>query len=116
MFLHARSGKSKIISAVLWHLFQHKASHLVAITSYTWKAAQLISTCANAGYSSMTTFGISARQGQAGRRRTALGGTDAAKVIISPRVVMVINDEISFTPQSHLSVSTKYHAKHGVLV
>lgn len=104
-FTLAGSGKSKIIGAVLWHLFQHRASHLVAITSYTWKAAQLISTCANAGYSSMTTFGIPVRHGNTSRRGTALGGTDAAKAIISPRVVMVINDEISFTPQNHLAVS-----------
>lgn len=96
----AGSGKSSIIAAVLWHLFQHRSSDLVAITSYTWKAAQLISTPANPGYSSMTTFGIPMKRTAASQ----IGESDACKHIMHDRVVMVINDEISFSPQCHLAV------------
>jgi hypothetical protein len=102
----AGSGKSKIIGAVLWHLYQHRASHLVAITSFTWKAAQLISTPANAGFSSMTTFGIPVVKRRNG---PSVGDSEAARTIISRDVVLVFNDEISFTPQSHLAVSVRLY-------
>lgn len=96
---HAGSGKSKIINAVLWYLFQYDSSHLVVVTSYCWKAAQLISTPANPGFSSCTTFGINDFQPS-----KSPGETPACHAIINPRVVMIINDEISFTTPAHLQV------------
>ena len=99
IFGHAGSGKSQIIKAVLWYLYQHDASHLVLVTSYSWKAAQLIATPANPGYSSHTTFGIPRDNGKPN------GNTKASIDTFHRGVVMIINDEISFTPSSHLQVS-----------
>ena len=94
----AGSGKSKIIHSVLWHLFQHKSSHLVLITSYAWKAAQLISTPANPGFSSTTTFNTAGAN---------IGTNDICRAIFHAGVVMVINDEISFTTPEHLQVGSR---------
>ncbi|GAX85827.1 hypothetical protein CEUSTIGMA_g13242.t1 [Chlamydomonas eustigma] len=55
---HAGTGKSEIIKAYLWHAFQHGLiSDLIAVTSYTWKAALLIGTDHNPGYTSCTFYG-----------------------------------------------------------
>jgi hypothetical protein len=98
IFGHAGTGKSQIIKAVLWHLFQHEASHLVMVTSYSWKAAQLIATPANPGYSSHTMFGIARDSSR------PIGSTKASADTFHSGVVMIINDEISFTPSCHLQV------------
>ena len=95
----AESGKSSVIAVMLWHLFQHGSSDLVAITSYTWKIAQLINTPANPGYRSMTTFGIPMKRTAA----SPLGESDACKHIMLDRVVMIINDKLRFSTQSHLA-------------
>ena len=92
-----------MIAAVLWYLFQHEATNLVAVTSYTWKAAQLVGSSHNPGYSSSTTFGINPFSKGAGRGGH-LGNTAAAMALIHKDVVMILNDEISFTPQAHLQV------------
>lgn len=94
------AGKSKIISALLWHLFQYDSSNMVLVTSFTWKAADLIGTPYNPGYSSCTTFGINPMA----RSRGSTGQSAAAHALLNPNVVLVINDEISFTHQSHLQV------------
>jgi hypothetical protein len=93
------TGKSSVITAVLWHLFQHASSHLVVVTSYAWKAAQLISTPANPGFSSHTTFGISTKNVE------SVGHSAWCQAIFNRGVVMVIDDEISFTPKNHFQVS-----------
>lgn len=95
--LNSGAGKSKIIAALLWHLFQHEASHLVLVTSYTWKAADLIGTPHNPAFSSCTTFGINIRT-------PVPGDTLASRALLTPDVVLIINDEISFTDQAHLQV------------
>jgi hypothetical protein len=95
--VHLGAGKSKIIAALLWHLFQHEASHLVLVTSYTWKAADLIGTPHNPAFSSCTTFGIN-------KRTPVPGDTLASRTLITPDVAIIINDEISFTDQAHLQV------------
>ena len=81
-------------------MYQHKSSHLVVVTSYTWKAADLISTSHNPGVSSTTTFGINPY-----KVRKTPGERPTCKSILNESVVMVLNDEISFTHQSHMLVS-----------
>ena len=91
------AGKSKIIAALLWHLYQYDASHLVVVTSYTWKASDLIGTPHNPAFSSCSTFGINPRT-------PVPGDTPVSRALLTPDVVMIINDEISFTDQLHLQV------------
>jgi hypothetical protein len=102
--LYTGAGKSKIISALLWHLFQYDASHLVMVTSYTWKAATLIGTQYNPGFSSSTAFGINLHS----KRLGVFHSTAASRALLNPSVVMIINDEISFTDQAHLHVCVEY--------
>lgn len=99
--MYAGAGKSKIISALLWHLFQHDASRLVVVTSYTWKAAAMIGTPHNPAYSSCSTFGINPRTNP-----RVNGASAIANTLLNPDVVLIIDDEISLTPQTHLHVST----------
>lgn len=54
--------------------------------------------------SGMTTFGIPMKRTAASQ----IGESDACKHIMHDRVVMVINDEISFSPQCHLAVRSKH--------
>ena len=95
------AGKSKIITALLWHLFQYDASQMVLVTSFTWKAADLVGTPHNPGFSSCTTFGINPMA----RSRHTTGKSAATQALVNPDVVLIINDEISFTHQAHLQVS-----------
>ena len=53
------TGKSQALLAFLWFAFQHGASDLIAICSYTWRAATNISTPTHTGVSTCRLFGIS---------------------------------------------------------
>ena len=37
------TGKSQVILALLWFAYQHRCSHMIAIVSYTWRAALHVS-------------------------------------------------------------------------
>jgi hypothetical protein len=98
--LYVGAGKSRIIGAVLWFLFQHDASNLVIITSYTWKAADLLATPYNAAYSSSKIAGVNPK------RPHQIPGHSADSVsLVNPNIVMIINDEISLTHPYHLQVN-----------
>ena len=101
-FRYAGSGKSKVFVAVLWYLFQHDATHLVVVTSYTWKAAQLVGNAFGLGYSSSTLFGVDGFS----QTKKIPGETAASRPLLHRGVRMILNDEISFTSQDHLWVST----------
>jgi hypothetical protein len=100
---HAGAGKSKIIGAVLWHLFQHDLSQMVVLTSYTWKAADLISTPANIGTSTGTLFGIMDM-----KPHLPVGQTKKCRQLLTPNIKMVINDEVFLNSQKHLHVSSRF--------
>ena len=74
----AGTGKSEIINAFLWFAFQHSSSHLIAVSAYTWKAANLISTEHNPASSCASMYGISCYGGDkdhpGGGRRYHPGG------------------------------------------
>jgi hypothetical protein len=106
------SGKSKVLNAVLWYLFQHDATHLALVTSYTWKAATLVGSRYNPGYSSCTTFGINPRK--AGCNEAGVSVTSQAIFIGSVRVLIM--DEVGFTPQEHMAVShSSVYVMRGLL-
>jgi hypothetical protein len=86
------AGKSKIITAILWYLFQYDASNLVIITSYTWKAADLVATPYNAAYSSCKVAGVNPK-----RPSQIPGSTADSVALLNPKVVMILDDEISLT-------------------
>jgi hypothetical protein len=88
------AGKSKIINALLWHLFQYDATHLVIVTSYTWKAADLIGTPYNPGFSSCTTFGINPKAKDKG----SLGNSAASQTLVNPNVVQLLNPGLYGVP------------------
>ncbi|GLC70456.1 hypothetical protein PLESTF_000980000 [Pleodorina starrii] len=54
----AGTGKSRVFHAILWHAFQHGFHHLVAVVSYTWRAALHDTTPANIGVSTTTFFRV----------------------------------------------------------
>ena len=88
---------------------------MVLVTSFTWKAADLVGTPHNPGFSSCTTFGINPMS----RSRQTPGTSAATQALVNPDVVLIINDEISFTYQAHLQVclrdSTPIHYMHDLL-
>jgi hypothetical protein len=96
----AGAGKSKIISALLWHLFQYNASNKVLVTSFTWKAASLVATPYNPAYSSCSTFGVNPMR----KMKAPPGNTPTAHALLHADLALIINDEISFTHQAHLQV------------
>lgn len=83
---------------MLWHLFQHRATKLVVVTSYAWKAAQLVGSSFNPGYSTCTTFGINPFN------PLQSANTEASKALLNRDVRMIICDEIGFTSPEHLAV------------
>lgn len=98
------TGKSEVNQAVLWYAFQHNASDMVVVTSYTWKAALLLSTPFNQGYSTSMLFGTNVRTGEQSNRRTP-GTSDKSQHLLSPSVRLILHDEISFDRQEHFGVS-----------
>jgi hypothetical protein len=71
------------------------------VTSYSWKAAQLIATPANPGFSSHTMFGIARDSSR------PIGSTKASADTFHSGVVMIINDEISFSMTTARLVGTQ---------
>jgi hypothetical protein len=84
----------------LWYLFQHNATRIALVMSYTWKAAQLVGSPGNPGYTSCTTLGLNPF-----KNSTKVGATDACKALVTVDTRLLINDEVSLTPQHHLHVS-----------
>lgn len=58
------SGKTQVLLAFLWYAFQRNASHHIAVTAYTWRAAQQASTESNIGLSTSNFFCVSPNTGQ----------------------------------------------------
>ncbi|GLC69574.1 hypothetical protein PLESTF_000850300 [Pleodorina starrii] len=60
--LHAENAgghrQEPVFHAILWHAFQHGFHHLVAVVSYTWRAALHDTTPANIGVSTTTFFRV----------------------------------------------------------
>jgi hypothetical protein len=95
----AGAGKSKIIHAVLWYLFQLDGLHLVQITSFTWKAASLLNSEVIQGNSICTLFGLNPFNPQ-----TAPGTSTKSEVLMNDKVVMILNDEVFLNNCAHLKV------------
>ena len=93
------AGKSKIITSILWYLFQHNASNLVIITSYTWKAADLVATPYNAAYSSCKVAGVNPK-----RPSQTPGNTADSVALMNGKFVMILDDEISLANAAFLQV------------
>jgi hypothetical protein len=99
------SGKSEILAAFLWHAYQHGCSDMVAVVSYTWKAALLVGTTSNPGCSTTTFFGTPT----ANRRATQHGplkpgNTKRCREHLHQDVRFVVWDEHSFTDLVHFAV------------
>ena len=98
---NAGCGKSRIIAALLWHLFQYDSSELVLLTAFTWKASTLVSTPVNEGCSSSTLFGLNPFT----KEPSQPGTSDKSKQKFSSKAVMILNDEVFLNSLSHLYVS-----------
>lgn len=72
---------------------------MVIITSYTWKAADLLATPYNAAYSSSKVAGVNPK-----KPHQAPGGTTDSVALLNANFVMIIDDEISLTHPYHLQV------------
>ena len=97
------TGKSEVNKAFLWYAYQLRASQLVVVTSYTWKAALLLGTPYNPGYSTTLLFGTNTGQQSRGRRRVPGTATTCLKLFTSS-VRIILHDEISFDSQHHFQV------------
>lgn len=92
------TGKSQVIKAFEWFAFQHGASHRIAVTSYTWRAALHVSNDVYPASSTSTFFGIDSVKGNKLqtspniRQRTQNNLTE---------VWFSLTDEISFVDQAH---------------
>ena len=96
----AGAGKSKVVAAFLWHMFQHGASDKVLVTSYTWKAASLIGTAYNPGYSTCRVFGVNPHK----KYQAAPGNAPESRSLLNRNVALFLNDECSFCEQAHMKV------------
>ena len=74
---------------------------MVLVTSYTWKAASLVGTAYNPGVTTSKAFGINTF------RRSTPGSTDICQILLNPDVVLVFDDECSFTDQGYMVVSAR---------
>ncbi|KXZ41229.1 hypothetical protein GPECTOR_631g733 [Gonium pectorale] len=69
---YAGTGKSHACDAILWFAYQHRMHQLIALVSYTWRAALHDTTPGNVGLTTTTFFGIhSARQSYATKQSVA---------------------------------------------
>ena len=55
---YAGTGKSHVFDALLWFAYQHRAHQMIAVVSYTWRAALHDTTPGNVGLTTTTFFGI----------------------------------------------------------
>ena len=103
------SGKSEVLAAFLWHVYQHGCADMVAVVSYTWKAALLVGTASNPGCSTTTFFGTKmtgGNRGAAARRPQKPGNTKRCKERLHQSIRIVVWDEnSSFTDLVHFAVS-----------
>jgi hypothetical protein len=74
------------------------------VTSFTWKAALLLSTPYNQGYSTSMLFGTNVRKGGGQGRRTP-GTSTKSQNLVTPSVRIFLDDEVSFGGQEHMGVS-----------
>ncbi|GLC43695.1 hypothetical protein PLESTM_001505500 [Pleodorina starrii] len=63
------TGKSQVVLALLWFAFQHRCTDLVAVVSYTWRAALHDTTPGNIGITTTTFFATAGRFTSAARTR-----------------------------------------------
>ncbi|GLC52807.1 hypothetical protein PLESTB_000670800 [Pleodorina starrii] len=63
------TGKSQVVLALLWFAFQHRCTDLVAVVSYTWRAALHDTTPGNIGITTTTFFATAGRFTSAVRTR-----------------------------------------------
>ncbi len=54
----AGCGKSRVVIAFLWFAFQHRASKLIAVAAYMWKAAMNVTTPSSTAVSTTTLFAL----------------------------------------------------------
>lgn len=103
--LSTGTGKSEVNKAVLWYAFQHNASKLLIVTSYTWKAALLLGNLFNPGYSTNMLFGTNIAFQKSKNRQRTPGTAPRSQHLMSSSVRVILHDEISFDYQEHFGVS-----------
>lgn len=96
----AGTGKSKVLTALLWLAFQHDKSQSIAVLSYTWRAVLHISTRNNMGVSTTTFFGIDMFS-----KDLRITDKDLQKLYgnLNPEVHFIFVDEIGFIDCHHFS-------------
>jgi hypothetical protein len=92
------------VKALLWHAFQHGESAMFMVGAYTWKAAALIGTPINPGYSTCHLCGIAIKM-----RGVRPGTHSRCAELISKDVRFIIIDEISFMYKTHFAVRMCVH-------
>ena len=87
----------QILHALLWFAFQNQCSNLVAVVSYTWRAALHVSTPTHVGVSTSNFYGISPNL------KAGESGSDEAKARVQNNlrdVRLIFHDEYSFIDQA----------------
>jgi hypothetical protein len=95
------AGKSRVILAFLWHAFQHDASDMIAIVSYTWRAVLHIVTPTHNGQSTSTFFKINS----VNRDDLYPQARNAAKreANLRPPLNFILEDEFSLAGMRHFT-------------
>jgi hypothetical protein len=96
---------------VLWYAWQHNASQLLIVTSFTWKAALLLGTPSNPGYSTTMLFGTN--RGDVNKRTP--GTSPKSQHLLNASVRIILHDEISFDNQEHFGVSEASSIEMGIV-
>ncbi|GLC77595.1 hypothetical protein PLESTF_001961100 [Pleodorina starrii] len=105
----AGTGKSRVFHAILWHAFQHGFHHMVAVVSYTWRAALHDTTPVNIGVSTTTFF----------RVHGSKPPSDTARMQVAARlngVRLILLDEFSCCSPPHWArIVACVHTVRGAL-
>lgn len=101
----AGTGKSEVNKAFLWFAFQYGASDMISVTSYTWKAAQLLGTTINPGTSTTTLLKTPTH----GRKDNESSHVSEQSIVLFDRKKKIIlDDEASFNSLHHNWVSSNH--------
>lgn len=96
------SGKSHVISAFLWHVFQHNMCEQVRCGSFTWRAALHLWTPFVPAVSTHRLFGLPVvdKKGVV-KNKAKTYAMETTRMNVDAPVQMLIIDEFSFLSQEH---------------
>jgi hypothetical protein len=103
------SGKSQVLHALLWFAYQHDCSSLIAVVSYTWRAALHVTTATHTGLSTSNFYGVCCKYPSGPQKPAQYGKVQ--EYLRGKR--LIFHDEYSFIDQAHLAACSQSATRCG---